>query len=190
MKNRKKNPLSLWSFPYRPLHYITHPWKLMKDIILNVKNMYHRMTYGFAYVDVWNFLDWYPRVGAAALEYLALHNSGHPQDYTEKEWHEHLLYMSKRLTRCADSFDILFGTERNEYDEEFHNMMARHRMKKVLEDGSICYTHTDFTPEEKPCAIITFVDVKKLRKPINSIVKIPLNGLVRIYQDFGIKVIV
>ena len=57
--------------------------------------------------------------------------------------------MSKRLTRCADSFDILFGTERNEYDEEFHNMMARHRMKKVLENGSICYTHTDFTPEEE-----------------------------------------
>ena len=145
----KKNQLSLWTFPYTKRHYMFHPWKLMKDITQNVKNMWHRMKYGYAYIDVWNFLDWYPRVGAAALEYLARHNSGHPADYTEKEWREHLEYMSKRLTRCADSFDLTFGIERNEYDKDFHDMMARHRMKKVLGDGSICYTHTDFTPEEE-----------------------------------------
>ena len=148
MKNRKKNPLSLWSFPYRPLHYITHPWKLIQSITQNVKNMYHRMKYGFAYVDVWNFLDWYPRVGAAALEYLALHNCGHPHDYTEEEWHEYLLYMSKRLTRCADSFDICFGEDRNEYKEDFEEMMKRTRRITKEKTGTVI-SHVEFTPEEQ-----------------------------------------
>ena len=146
---KKKNALSLWTFPYRRQYYVTHPWKLMKDIILNVKNMWHRARYGFAYVDVWNFLDWYPRVGAAALEYLALHNCGHPHDYTEEEWHEHLLYMSKRLTRCADSFDILCGKERNEYTNDFNELMRRTRCIKKEANGDIVLSHIEFTPEEE-----------------------------------------
>ena len=55
--------------------------------------------------------------------------------------------MSKRLTRCADSMDICFGEERNEYAEEFHEAfrnLAHHR--KENEDGSIT-TWYDETPE-------------------------------------------
>ena len=153
-KYKKKNQLSMWKFPYRPLHYITHPWKLMQDIILNVKNMWHRARYGFAYVDVWNFLDWYPRVGAAALEYLALHKCGYPGHEpweTPEKWRDYLQDLAARLEKCADSMDILYSEDNNlnEYSEKYHeafNALTYH--EEELENGMV-RTWRDETPEYK-----------------------------------------
>ena len=149
MKNSKKqlkksNPLSVNTFPYRKLYYLTHPWKILKDIYWNVKNFWHRGRFGYAYVDVWNFCNWYPRVGAEALRYLARHNSSYPGTKpwsTIEEWREYLEYLANRLQRCADSQDILFGQERNEYQEELDNIMRETRKITHNADGSITESH-------------------------------------------------
>lgn len=124
----KKNPLSVWTFSYRKSYYLTHPWKWFKDLYRNIRNFWHRGHYGFAYVDVWDFCKWYPRVGAEALRYLAKHNNGYPameQWKTMEEWREYLEYLADRLQRCADSMDICFGKERNEYYEAYSKSMPK-----------------------------------------------------------------
>lgn len=144
------NKLSVWTFSYRPTYYLTHPWKFFKDIYWNFRNWVHRANHGYAYVDVWNFCDWYSRVGAEALRYLAKHHSGYPGVKpwsTPEEWTEYLNYLANRLDRCANSMEIDFGEERNEYAEEFHKMhdaLPYHR--EELPNGSI-RTWRDETPE-------------------------------------------
>ena len=147
----KKNPLSLWTFSYNKSYYLIHPWRWIRDIYWNIKNFWHRGKYGYAYVDVWNFCDWYPRVAAEALRYLALHNNGYPATRpwtTMEEWREYLNYLANRLQRCADSQDILFGEERNEYKEEFDKIMKKTRESIYTDDGSTIIPY-EFTPEQE-----------------------------------------
>ena len=147
---KRKNPISVWTFPYRPRYYITHPWKIIKDIYWNIRNFWHRGRFGYAYVDVWDFCNWYPRVAAEALRYMADHHSGYPGCPpwdTSERWEEHLRYLANQLQRCADSQDICFEEERNEYSEEFHEAfknLVHHR--EELPNGMI-RTWYDETPE-------------------------------------------
>ena len=147
----KENKLSVFTYPYRKTYYLTHPWKLFKDIYWNIRNFIHRGRYGYAYVDVWNFCDWYPQVAAEALRYLAAHNSGYPDVYpwtTMEEWREYLNYLANRLERCARSQDILFGDERNEYKDELDEIMEKRRERTENPDGSVTISHT-LTPAEE-----------------------------------------
>ena len=146
----KENKLSVWSFPYRTSHYLTHPWKWFKDLYWNIRNFWHRGRYGFAYVDVWNFCDWYPRAGAAALRYLAEHGNAFPGTEpwdTPERWNNFLIELARKLDRCADSMDICFTDEENEYSEAFHEAFTKlTRHEKENEDGSVTTWH-DETPE-------------------------------------------
>ena len=143
----KHNPLTVWTFPCRKRYYLTHPWKWCKEFYWNFRNWIHRANYGYAYTDVWNFCDWYPRVAAEALRYLAKHGNGYPGIKpwdTHSKWCEYLEYLANRLERCANSMDIGFGEERNEYDEAFWEIMNRTRV--VDENGMY---HIQLTPEEE-----------------------------------------
>lgn len=149
---KSRNPLSVWTFPYTKRHYMTHPWKLVKNIYWNIRNFWHRGKYGYAYVDVWNFCNWYPRVAAEALRYMADHHSGYPGVKpweTPEEWTKYLKYLANRLQRCADSQDICFGEERNEYKEQMDEIMRKTRIIKEDENGDTILSHKDFTPEEE-----------------------------------------
>ena len=141
----KKNPLSVWSYPYKKTYYLTHPWKWWHDTYWNIRNWIHRANKGFAYTDCWNFCDYYPRVGAEALRYLARHNSGYPGT---KPWNT-LEYLANRLERCANCQDILFGEDRNEYKDELDEIMRKTRLIKEDANGNTILSHTDFTPEEE-----------------------------------------
>lgn len=65
-----------------------------------------------------------------------------------KEWREYLEYLANRLQRCADSQDILFGEDRNEYKDELNEIMKRREKRVENADGSITVSHT-LTPEEE-----------------------------------------
>lgn len=163
----KQNPLSVWTFSYRKSYYLTHPWKWFKDIYWNIRNFWHRGKHGYAYVDVWNFCDWYPRVGAAALEYLAKHKSGYPGVKpwdTPEAWEEYLMYLSKRLKRCADSQDICFGEDRNEYSEAFHEAFKNLSYHEEKLDNGCIRTWRDETPEYLELRDKYFAREKEIRK--------------------------
>lgn len=147
----KENKLSVWSFPYSKKYYITHPHKWFKDLYWNWRNFWHRGRYGYAYVDVWNFCDWYPRVAAEALRYLRDHSSSYPGVKpweTPKKWNEYLDYLANRLERCANSQDICFGAERNEYQKLLDEIMMKRRESIEHPDGSVTVSH-NLTPEEE-----------------------------------------
>lgn len=147
----KQNKLSLWDFSYRKSYYLTHPWKWFKDLYWNIRNFWHRGRYGYAYVDVWGFCEWYPRVGAAALRYLAKNKSSYPGTkpwYTPEEWTKYLEYMANRLDRCADSQDILFGVDRNEYKDKLNEIMCETRKITYNDDGTVTHSF-DLTPEQE-----------------------------------------
>ena len=146
----KKNPLSVWTFSYRKSYYLTHPWKWFKDLYWNIRNFWHRGRYGYAYVDVWNFCDWYPRVAAEALRYMADHHSGYPgvKPYQTPElWENHLRLLADQLQRCADSQDICWGEERNEYSEAFHEAFRNLTYHEEKLDNGYIRTWHDETPE-------------------------------------------
>ena len=65
-----------------------------------------------------------------------------------EEWREYLEYMANRLERCANSMDICFGEDRNEYREILNEIMHKHKVCTEHEDGSVTVSHT-FTPEEE-----------------------------------------
>lgn len=65
-----------------------------------------------------------------------------------EEWREYLEYLANRLQRCADSQDILFGEERNEYKEQLDEIIKRREKRVENADGSITVSHT-LTPEEE-----------------------------------------
>ena len=148
----RENKLSVWTFSYNKRYYLTHPWKWFKDLYWNIRNWIHRANKGFAYIDCWNFCTYYPRVAAEALRYLALHNNAYPGIKpweTMEKWREYLNYLANRLERCADSQDMCFGEDRNEYKDALDEIMERTRDWRHDENGNLILSHKEFTPEEE-----------------------------------------
>ena len=136
----KKNDLSVWTYPYTKRYYLTHPWKWLHDTYWNFRNFIHRGKYGFAYVDVWEWSTWWPKVGAAAMRYLSEHGSGYPSVEpwdTPEKWKDYLNKLADLLDWSADSQDICYTDDLNEYNKEMEEMLDRTRRSKTGEDGTI-----------------------------------------------------
>ena len=159
----KKNPLSVWTFSYRKSYYLTHPHKFLKDLYWNVRNFWHRGRYGYAYVDVWNLGEWAPKVIAEALRYLAAHHCAYPGKVpyeTPEKWKEHLEYLANQFQRCADFQDVCITDERNEYKEEYEEMMNR-VYEESTKDGMV-YAGFKLTDEDKKLRDKYFARCKEL----------------------------
>ena len=184
---KKDNQLSVWSFPYRKQYYLTHPWKWFNDAYWNIRNFWHRGKYGFAYVDVWDFCTWYPRVGAAALRYLAKHGNGYPGFEpwdTPEKWESHLHQMAEDLEKCALTNDICYSDKDNEYAEAFHNMNTN-RQRRENPDGSIT-TWTELTDEQKDLRDKYFARMQEIDKEYDEFNKntyTTIGTMIRRYWD-------
>ena len=160
-----KNNNSVWIFPYRKLHYLTHPWKWFRDLYWNFRNFIHRGRYGFAYVDAWNWNSWWVSVGAAALRYIADHGCGYPGDEpfeTPEKWDEHLYEMADKLDWCADSMEFDSLSE-NEYQSQMDEITKRCNREKKNEDGTIT-TYLEMTPEDEAVRDKYFERMKEIGK--------------------------
>ena len=147
----KKNKLSVWTYPCRKRYYLTHPWKWWHDTYWNFRNWWHRGRYGFAYVDVWEWSNWWVQVGAAAMRYLAEHGHGYPGCEpweTPEKWRDHLLQTADKLDWCADSQDALYLEDKNEYSEQMDEIALR--ASKTEKDAEGMWHHwTELSGEEK-----------------------------------------
>ena len=70
--------ISLCPFSYRPSYYLRHPLVFLKEIRTLVVNAYHRMRYGYAWVDLWNMDDYLGQLVPNMLRDLANKSSGYP----------------------------------------------------------------------------------------------------------------
>ena len=166
----KKNELSVWTFPYKKSYYLTHPWKLWHDFYWNIRNFWHRGRYGFAYVDVWDWSEWWPKVGAAALRYLKENGHGYPGIEpweTPEKWDEHLQELADKLDWCADSQDIPFSEEENEYSKAMEEIQNRCRREETDEKG-MWHTWLEMTDEDKKIRDKYFEKEKELQEKYDN----------------------
>jgi len=149
IKMKKKNELSVMRLYYRKLYYLTHPWKLVKDIYWNIRNFIHRGRYGYAYSDVWNWFGWWTQVGAESLKYLAEYGHGYPGYEpweTSEKWHTYLKDLADKLEWCLTTTDIGCHEDTNEYQIYYDDIHERCR-KSGKKDGMYC-TWLETTSEE------------------------------------------
>ena len=165
-----KNKLSVWTYPYRKSYYLTHPWKWWHDTYWNFRNFWHRGKYGFAYVDVWGWSEWWPRVGAAALKYMAEKGSGYPGHEpweTPEKWKDYLNKLSDLLNWSADSQDILYTEDLNEYSKEMDEIHKRASRRKENEDGTVT-TWLDMSVKDKIIRDKYFAREKELQEEFDK----------------------
>lgn len=126
---KQDNHFKTWSFPFRKRYYLKHPIKWVKEAYWNIRNFIHRGKYGYAYTDVWNWFNWWPRVGAEALKYLKEHGSccpGYTPFETKEKWDNYLNDMAEKLIWCAESCECVNDHEdRNELYQQSEEVRVR-----------------------------------------------------------------
>lgn len=110
--------LPVYMFSYRKSYYLTHPWKLVRDVWSGMRNLWHRARYGYAYVDAWNMGSAWCEMGANMMLHLAQHCWAYPgvgEFDTPEKWKAHLEEMARKLRQCAD----IDWDDQNEFQEQF-----------------------------------------------------------------------
>lgn len=110
----KEQPIQLYFRSWSNRYYLTHPWKLFKDIRTYIKNYRHRARYGYAWVDLWNMDTYLDQLIPNMLDELADRSHGWPQgeEWPEfEDWQKELHVIAElwRLTACdplADKDEI------------------------------------------------------------------------------------
>ena len=133
--NLKVEPIPLYLFSYRKSYYLAHPWKFFKELWIGAKNAYHRMRYGYAYVDAWNMAESWCEMGANMLLHIAKHGSGYPGSEpfdTPEKWHDHLCDLAAKLRKFAN-FEIATQDE-NGYWPAFEEKILCKNPKNLTTD--------------------------------------------------------
>lgn len=135
MKNLKVEPISICLFSYRKSYYLTHPHLFFKDLWIGAKNAYHRMKYGYAYVDAWNMSNAWCLMGANMCIHLARYGSAYPGTKpfdTPEKWRNHLYELAAKLRKFAN-FETAAEDE-NEYWPEFEEKILGKCSLNLTED--------------------------------------------------------
>ena len=101
MKTTNEKKIRLYGFDMGKRYYLTHPWKWFGDLFTLIKNAYHRMRYGYAWVDLWNMSDYLGELIPNMLRVLAEKSQGWPESKefpAFEDWQKH-------LNKLADMFE-------------------------------------------------------------------------------------
>ena len=131
----------LTDFPYTKRHYLTHPWQWFKHLFINIRDFWYRGKNGFAPRDTWEFCDWWPRVTAAAIRYLAENANGWPDGEfkTYEEWKDWLHSVADVLESTLE--DNWAG--QNEYEKDWHRIVIEDFGKHPNLTTTSTYTEED-----------------------------------------------
>lgn len=139
-------PISLCVFSYRKSYYLTHPLCFMKELWIGVKNAYHRMKYGWAWVDLWNMDTYLGQLIPSMLRELAARSCGTPYDMEEEEYKAYLVALAYLFELAnIDEFDDDYEGARTSllglHDEKFSSVERLYaRAKVVIKDEPINWT--------------------------------------------------
>ena len=141
MKKEKIKTHTVWDLPYGKRYYVTHPWKLVKNIGQNIRAAYMRARYGWTYGDVWDWDYWFMNVVPEMFRYLAKHGCAYPgyePFETPEKWREWLLETADLIETGKEDWQ----DEHNEYCEEYTNTWDKElgekyyaRAKELSEQG-------------------------------------------------------
>ena len=148
-------PISLCVFSYKKSYYLTHPLCFVKELWIGAKNAYHRMRYGFAWVDLWNMDTYLGKLVPSMLRELAKRSCGTPADIEEEEYKAYLIALAYlfELTGIYEFCEDYEGARTsllNAHDEKFSSVERLYaRAKAAIEDDpkhwtvpliQFCYT--------------------------------------------------
>ena len=114
--------IPLYFFSYRKTYYLTHPWKWFKDLHIGIKNAWHRMRYGWAWVDLWNMDVYLDQLIPNMMRELSKRSMGYPgcdEFPTAESWEEW-------LRTFADLYEVL-------QIDSFMDEEIKDARKKILE---------------------------------------------------------
>lgn len=158
-----KNKNSVWTLSSSKRYYLTHPWMLFYDIYWNFRNFIHRGRYGFAYVDAWNWNNWWMSVGAEALRYMADKGSAYPgvEPYdTPEKWNKHLHELADQLDWCSESME--WDDSQNEYNQQMKEIIKR--CNRTEERDGLTTTWLEMTDEDQKIRDKYFEREKEIEK--------------------------
>lgn len=110
--------MNVWRFPHSARYYLTHPWKWFQQLWRNCRDTYRRARYGWTYVDVWNWDDWFLKNAVPMLRYLADNHCAYPgqgEFDTSEKWEDWLRHMADLL----ESGDTEWQDAHNEYYKDY-----------------------------------------------------------------------
>lgn len=116
MKDKYYIPVYVRSWSTR--YYLTHPWKIFKDLWHGLKNRIKRSRCGYAWIDLWNLDSYLGTMVPNALEELAERSCGWPEgpDWpTFEDWQKELRVLAKLMRLC--NRDAICDEE--EYNREY-----------------------------------------------------------------------
>ena len=143
-------PISLCVFSYKKSYYLTHPFLFIKELWIGAKNAYHRMRFGFAWVDLYNMDTYLGQLIPSMLKELAARSCGVPYDIEEEEYKAYLIALA-RLFEIAniDKFDEEYEGARTAllelHDEKFSSVERLYARAKVAAKDDLL---TNFVYEE------------------------------------------
>ena len=124
----KVKDLSVWQWPYRKKYYLTHPWKWISQLFLNIGDAKDRARYGYCRTDWYDFDNWFTTISPMMLREMAEKGNGYPGrppfDTSEK-WHSWLNRMADQLEKCKFDFVNLSSTVTLEEYEVEHDKLVK-----------------------------------------------------------------
>lgn len=114
----KKNPNSVFGFPYNKKYYLTHPHKWLKQLGRNLRAAWMRCTKGWCYYDVWDWDMWFMTTVPPMFRHLAKYGHGYPgfePFETPEKWQNWLNEIADQIESCTEEAQA----NNNEYYEEY-----------------------------------------------------------------------
>lgn len=127
--------LNVFNWPYSKKYYLTHPWKWVGELFRNIRDAYHRARYGWCYMDVWNFSDWFCAVVPPMLYHMSEYSSGYPgvePFETPEKWSAWLHKMASTIERLG--YDEWLE-DNNEYSEAYERTFDDDNSHIILSDS-------------------------------------------------------
>ena len=159
MDGSRMNNLNVFQYTFRPLYYLKHPFKFIKESYQNFHAAWHRATRGWAARDAWELGPQLLQILPEMLRYLEKYHCGVPCDMTDKEW-------TQWLHKMADDIELLQEEnweKQNEYADEFYRVMDERRIEKHDEHNTLTITRSD-EPDEKEISEKYFARCEELNK--------------------------
>ena len=138
--------IELYAFSYRKSYYLRHPLAFVRELKTLAQNAWHRMRYGFAWVDLWNMDTYLGKLVPSMLRELAERSCGTPYDIEEEEYKAYLMALAYlfELTGIYEFCEDYEGARTSLlelHDEKFSSVERLYaRAKAAIEDDPKYWT--------------------------------------------------
>lgn len=138
--------ISLYVFSHRKSYYLAHPLCFIKEIWIGAKNAWHRMRYGFAWVDLYNMDTYLGQLVPSMLRELAARSCGTPYDIRKEEYKAYLralayLFELTSIDYFNEEYEGARTTLLELHDEKISSVERLYaRAKAAIKDEPECWT--------------------------------------------------